>query len=90
MYAAPDADDDQDARVRASAVSLDRLLCDRLVAAAKPGGWEAYFLHRDPATFDQVDRMTLRRVAWFYRLRLPAHLRPNANPDDPIVRERDL
>lgn len=29
----------------------------------------------------------LRKLAWAYRVRLPAHLRPKVNPDDPIVRE---
>jgi hypothetical protein len=90
VFAAPDADDDDAARVRTAQVNSDRILCDRLFAAAKAAGWEAYFLKRDPATFDALNRMMLRRLAWFYRLRLPAYLRPRRNPDDPIVREMEL
>ena len=29
----------------------------------------------------------MRKIAWAYRRKLPAHLRPKVNPDDPIVRE---
>jgi len=90
VYSAPDADDDDAARVRAAQVNIDRILCDKLLAATKPAGWEAYFLRRDPVTFDAADRVALRRIAWFYRLRLPAHLRPMKNPDDPIVREMEF
>jgi hypothetical protein len=89
MFPGQEVDAEEIARVRVATIGSDRILCDRLIAAAKPAGWEAYFLRRDPATFDQVDRMTLRRIAWFYRLRLPAHLRPLKNPDDPIVREME-
>jgi hypothetical protein len=90
VYPAPETDNEEVARVRAALANLDRILCERLLAAAKPGGYEASFLRRDPATFDQADRLTLRRIAYFYRLRLPAHLRPRKNPDDPIVREMEL
>lgn len=90
MYAPPEIDSEQDARVRAVHVQFDRILCDRLLAAAKPGSYEAYFLSREPATFDAAERTMLKRIAWFYRRRLPAHLRPTKNPDDPIIREREL
>ena len=86
MFQAVEHDPEQDRRVRAVFVQADRLLCDRLLAAAKPGTYEAAFLARDPATFDPADRTTLRRMAWFYRRRLPAGMRPVTNPDDPIVR----
>ena len=89
MYVPAEADSEQDARVRAALVQVDRLMCERLLAAAKPGTYERHFLGRDPATFDPADRMTLRRITWFYRRRLPSHLRPMTNPDDPIVRERE-
>lgn len=90
MYAAPESDSEQDARVRAVLVQSDRILCDRLLAAAKPGTYEAYLLARDPATFDTADRTTLKRIAWFYRRRLPSHMRPGKNPDDALVREMEL
>lgn len=90
MYAQPEHDNDDDIRARAAFVQHDRILCDRLVAATKPATFERAFLLRDPATFDPADRQLLRRLAWFYRNRLPAWLRPSKNPDDPIVRESTL
>lgn len=90
MHLAPETDFEQDARIRAAFVANDRLLCDRLFAATKPGTYERDFLLRDPATFDPADRALLKRLAWHYRTRLPAHLRPRVNPADPIAREREL
>lgn len=90
MYTPPDTDMEQEARVRAALVTADRNLADRLLSATKPGTWERAFLLTDPATFDAAARMTLKRIAWFYRTRLPHYLRPTKNPDDPIVREREF
>ena len=90
MYAPPETDAEEQARVRAALVAADRQLADRLLSATKPGTWERAFLLTDPATFDPAARMTLKRIAWFYRTRLPHHLRPMKNPDDPIVREREF
>ncbi len=90
MFQQPDEDDDDAVRLKAVFAKNDRVLCDRLFAAAKPGSYEAYFLLRDPATYDSADRATLHRMAWFYRRRLPKFLRPARNPDDPIVRERGV
>jgi hypothetical protein len=90
VYQAPETDSEQEARVRAAFVAFDRLLIDRLFAATKPGTYEREFVLRDPATFDPADRALLARLAWHYRRRLPAHVRPRSNPSDPIVREREF
>jgi hypothetical protein len=89
-FLTPETDFEQDARIRAAFVTLDRLLCDRLFAATRPGTYERAFLLRDPSTFDPTDRAFLKRLAWHYRTRLPAHLRPKVNPADPIACEREL
>ena len=89
-YAGSDTDVEQERRVHTTLVEFDRLICDRLLAATKPGTWERDFLLKDPATFDQAARTTLKRIAWFYRTRLPSHLRPRKNPDDPIIRESEF
>ena len=90
MFTAPDTDIEQEARVRAALATADRQLADRLLAATKPGTWERAFLLTDPVTFDPAARLTLKRMAWFYRTRLPRHLRPMKNPDDPVVVEREF
>ena len=33
----------------------------------------------------EEERFHLFRLAWFYRRKLPAHLAPRMNPEDPIV-----
>ena len=89
-YAPLEIDPEEDRRIRLALVQADRTLCDHLRAAAPPGTYEAAFLRRDADTFDTTDRALLKRLRWHYRRRLPAWLRPKVNPDDPIVREREL
>lgn len=89
-YAAPESDPEENTRVRAALIAGDRVTCERLRSAAAPRSYEFVFLRRDPATFDAADRLTLMRMAWHYRRRLPSHLRPTKNPDDPIVRESEF
>jgi hypothetical protein len=89
-HAAQEADPEEGIRVRAALVAADRVTCERLRSAAAPRSYEYVFLRRDPATFDAADRLLLLRLAWHYRRRLPSHLRPTTNPDDPIVRESEF
>jgi hypothetical protein len=89
-FAAPEPDPEEGMRVHAALVAGDRVTCERLRSAAAPRSYEFVFLRRDPATFDTADRLMLTRMAWHYRRRLPSHLRPTTNPDDPIVRESEF
>jgi hypothetical protein len=40
----------------------------------------------DLARWTREEQRDLDRLAWKYRRRLPRHLAPRLNPDDPIVR----
>ena len=89
-YQPPENDPEEARRVHLAQAVADRSVMDHLRAAAPRGTYEYVFLRRDPDTFDASDRALLKRLRWHYRDRLPSWLRPKKNPDDPIVREREL
>jgi len=87
VYQAEENDPEEATRVRRAIVRAAAIKAEALRAAAPHGTYEYDFLRRDPETFNDVDLQLLTRLAWHYRRRLPSYLRPNVNPDDPIVRE---
>lgn len=90
---APADDDGPEAvqrRVRQALVREAELMCDALRRCVKPGSYEAHWLRGLAARMPhegigEEDRRFMRRLAWFHRRRLPSHLAPKVNPEDPIV-----
>ncbi len=92
MIPQPDEDgpEQEKRRVRQALVREAELLCDGLRRCVKPGSDEAAWLRALASRMahegiSEDERHFLRRLAWFHRRRLPAHLAPRLNPADPVV-----
>lgn len=88
----PDAE--EETRVRRAVGAARKAVIAAMARAGiaeAPGTRDARLLRElkraDPDWLDEDQAQALDRLAWKHRRKLPRHLVPRMNPDDPIVRE---
>ena len=87
-----DSREQQEARVRRAMAREAEILTDALRRLVRTGSAEARWLRELAGRLvhqgiTAEERFHLRRLAWFHRRTLPAHLAPRLNPGDPLVME---